>query len=34
MLHGAMRTAEESKLGRERYGTAESAGQNITRGQR
>lgn len=32
MLHGAMRQAEESKLGRERYGAAESAGQNITRG--
>lgn len=34
MLHGAMRQAEESKLGRERYGAAESAGQNITRGAR
>lgn len=34
MLHGAMRTAEESKLGAERYGDRGSAGQYITRGQR
>ena len=33
MLHGAMRTAEESKLGRERYGDRGSAGQYITRKQ-
>lgn len=31
MLHGAMRQAEESKLGRERYGDRGSAGQYITR---
>ena len=33
MLHGAMRTAEESKLGRERYGDRGSAGQYISRKQ-
>jgi len=32
MLHGAMRTAEESKLGGDRYGDRGSAGQYITRG--
>ncbi|KAL4425499.1 hypothetical protein ABPG75_009515 [Micractinium tetrahymenae] len=32
MLHGAMRQAEESKLGGERYGDRGSAGQYITRG--
>lgn len=32
MLHGAMRQAEESKLGGGRYGDRGSAGQYITRG--
>ena len=31
MCHSAMRTAEESKLGKERYGGHESAGRYITR---
>eukprot|EP00887_Chlorella_sp_A99_P000711 scaffold5.g711.t1 len=33
MLHGAMRGAEESKLGRERYGGRDSAGHYLTRQQ-